>query len=340
MGRKKDLSTAIRAQVVVLKKQKLSNRVVGKMLKISEKCVRDTMKRYNELGSFRTRKRCGRPTLASPRIMRTVRRIVTDNPSATCSEIKQQIRGLCPQVPSVRTINDIVSKKLNLPSRRPSRKPLINDAQRAKRLKFCKDFQHWTEQQWGRVLFSDESSFQLFGGRVTRVRRPVGERYNIKYCTPTVKKYESVMIWGCFGASGRGRLYFLPRNETINAAKYIEILTSKMLPARQFLRTPIFQQDNARPHVANIVKDYFRRNGIQVLDWPGNSPDLNPIENLWSIIKAKVRRKCPKNMVELKHAIVETWVRDISPELCLSLANSMPRRIQAVLKNKGYTTKY
>ncbi|KAK3569628.1 hypothetical protein QTP86_002584 [Hemibagrus guttatus] len=72
---------------------------------------------------------------------------------------------------------------------------------------------------------------------------------------------------------------------------------------------------------------------------PANSPDLNPIENLWGIVKRKMRNKRPKNADELKATVKETWA-SIPPQQCHKLITSIPRRIEAVIKAKGAPTKY
>ncbi len=76
-----------------------------------------------------------------------------------------------------------------------------------------------------------------------------------------------------------------------------------------------------------------------MLNWLANSPDLNPIEKLWGIVKRKMRNKRPKNADELRATVKETWA-SIPPQQCHKLITSMPRRIEAVIKTKGAPTKY
>jgi len=115
-----------------------------------------------------------------------------------------------------------------------------------------------------------------------------------------------------------------------------------MLPAADQLFKDadfIFQQDLAPACSAKSTKSWLNDHGVCVFDWPANSPDLNPTENLWGIVKRKMRNKRPKNADELKAAIKETWAF-IPPQQCNKLITSMPRRIEAVIKAKGAPTKY
>ena len=101
----------------------------------------------------------------------------------------------------------------------------------------------------------------------------------------------------------------------------------------------IFQQDLAPAHTARSTKTWFDAHAITVLDWPANSPDLNPIENLWGIVKKKMRDTRPKNKEELTASIKHIWA-SITSRQCHRLIASMPRRIEAVIKAKGFPTKY
>ncbi|KAJ8342195.1 hypothetical protein SKAU_G00321230 [Synaphobranchus kaupii] len=101
----------------------------------------------------------------------------------------------------------------------------------------------------------------------------------------------------------------------------------------------IFQQDLAPAHTARTTNTWFNNHAITVLDWPANSPDLNPIENLWGIVKRNMRDTRPNNTKELKAGIKASWA-SITPEQCHRLIASMPRRIKAVICAKGFPTKY
>ncbi len=103
-----------------------------------------------------------------------------------------------------------------------------------------------------------------------------------------------VMIWGAMSSAGVGPLCFLKTN--ITAPVYQYILEHFMLPsADQLFKDAdfIFQQDLAPAHTAKNTKSWLNDHGVGVLDWPAHSPDLNPIDNIWGIVKRKMRIKRP-----------------------------------------------
>ncbi len=151
---------------------------------------------------------------------------------------------------------------------------------------------------------------------------------------------QSVMIWAAMSSAGVAPLCFL--KSTVNAAIYQDILEHFMLPSAHKLYRDadlIFQQDLAPAHTAKGTKSWLNDHGVTVLDWPANSPDLKPKENLCGIVKRKMRDTRPNNSDDLNAAIKATWV-SITPEQCYRLIASMPRRIDAVVHAKGGPTKY
>jgi hypothetical protein len=154
------------------------------------------------------------------------------------------------------------------------------------------------------------------------------------------------MVWGCMGYEGLGKLIFV--KEKINSLVYQDVLSKGLLPTIQenylgeeYLQEIIFQQDLAPPHNSKSTKNWLTEQKLNVLPWPANSPDLNPIENVWQKMKFVINRSNPrpKNKNELMDLITKVW-DEFSLGDCRNLIESMPKRINLVLKSKGYPTKY
>ncbi len=172
----------------------------------------------------------------------------------------------------------------------PCVKPLLNNRQRQKRLAWAKDKKDWTAAEWSKVMFSDESQFCIsVGNQGPRVWRMRGEAQNPRCLRSSVKFPQSVMVWGALSSAGVCPLCFL--RSKVNTAIYQEVLEHFMLPAADQLYGDadfIFQQNLAPAHSAKATSTWFKDHDIPVLNWPANSPDLNPIENLWGIVKRKI----------------------------------------------------
>jgi hypothetical protein len=269
-------------------------------------------------------------------------RYVNANPFKTAKQLKKEVFGWSNV--SVRMIQHVLQKELNLPSRVAAKKPLLTKLMIKKRLKFCSKYQHWKESDWDSVMFSDESTFRVLNSRGTTVRRPrTIDRYRQKYTVSTVKHSPSVMVWGCFsGIRGRGGLYFLRKNEMMNGKCYISVLENHLLPFMRIHRCKWFLQDGAPCHKAKIVTAKLKelQDEFKIMDWPGNSPDLNPIENCWAFMKSKLKASNITSLPGLIEAIKLMWVRELPLEYFQKLARSMPRRLKAVLAAKGQMTKY
>jgi len=153
----------------------------------------------------------------------------------------------------------------------------------------------------------------------------------------------SLMIWGCMTAQGVG--YACRIDGNMNAELYTCILEDEFLQSLEYygmeVDKVIFQQDNDPKHTSHTAQKWFKDNGVEVLDWPAQSPDLNPIEHLWQHLKQRLAtyETDPISMHELWERVEAEWNR-IPPQICIDLITSMSRRVAAFLKAKGGYTKY
>ena len=151
------------------------------------------------------------------------------------------------------------------------------------------------------------------------------------------------MIWGCMKAKGVG--YACRIDGRMNAELYTSILRGEFRQSiRYYDLDPnklIFQQDNDPKHTSTLACKWFKDNGIEVLDWPSQFSDMNPIEHLWVHLKRRLSgyEKAPSGMLELWERVEAEW-NAIPHEICINLVESMPRRITGVIKAKGGYTKY
>uniref|UniRef100_A0A8C4RHK9 Tc1-like transposase DDE domain-containing protein n=1 Tax=Erpetoichthys calabaricus TaxID=27687 RepID=A0A8C4RHK9_ERPCA len=97
-------------------------------------------------------------------------------------------------------------------------------------------------------------------------------------------------------------------------------------------------QDNPK-HTAKISKEWFQDNSVNVLEWPSQSPDLNPIEHLRRDLKTAVHRRFPSNLMELERCCKEEWAK-LAKDKCAKLIASYRKRLIAVIAAKGGPTSY
>ena len=338
MGKKPHLTPTKRARITTFHELGLTERAISSRLKVSKTAVHNAIKLYQETNQFHDRPGPGRKRKTTTSDDRWIVRMVKKSPFKTSSQV-QKLLGDSGVIVSSSTVRKRLISD-GLCAYTPARKPRLTSAMKAKRLAFAHKYKKWTVEDWRKVMWSDESHFEQFGTKRCYVRRKSGCRFQENCILPTVKHCESVMVWGCFSWMGRGSLEFLDKNERMNSERYINILQSKLPMIMNLHGTDIFMQDGAPCHTAKKSMAWFHSNHVSVLEWPGNSPDINPIENLWKLMKRKVSAKNPSSLDDLKQVIKEVWVMEITQQLCHQLCESMPRRIAAVISAKGGSTKY
>lgn len=194
------------------------------------------------------------------------------------------------------------------------------------------------------MIFSDESTFEVQLAQPRLVRRGA-EPVSSLHMAQSHKWPQKVMIWGCMSHHGFGRIHVV--TGMMNSQQYIDVLRSRLIPqaAEWYPDNWVFQQDNAPCHTSKAVKRVMTDEGLVVLPWPSNSPDMNPIETLWAVLKNKLRQKTIASRQALINEILNIGVRDneVSRQLtetARKLVAGMPDRIRALIEAKGGHTTF
>ena len=329
-------------------------REIAKELNVHFATVSRWCKKFDTGESLEDKPRSGRPTVLD-RVSKIVLAKSLTKKRQSTRKLSKRLSNHGHQV-SHMTIQRYLSKNLGAHAYRRTKIPKLTEEHVKKRLKFCRDRVHWSKEDWSKVIFSDESPYELY---------PSGNPKNdVIWATdkgdvaPIERQKFSpkVLVWGAMTSTCLSELHVIPQKTSVDGQYYREnILKNSLLPMfdRKRFTGPIderklpekmsemvFMQDGAKAHTATLTLEWLEDHqvtywGPQV--WPPNSPDLNPIENLWSILEERVKDldSNPRNITELEEVLKQAW-KKIKLETLENLIFSMPDRIKDVIKNKGH----
>jgi hypothetical protein len=227
------------------------------------------------------------------------------------------------------------------------KKPHLRPQNVKARLKWAKAHINWTLDDWKRVIWSDETKINRFGSD--------GQHYGWKRSNDGLRPKDvkqvvkhgggkPIMIWGCITYEGAG--YMTRIEDIMDQYLYKRILQEELVQTFQWYDlnqdTVIFQHDNDPKHTAISVRQYLNEQPFTVMEWPAQSPDLNPIENIWSIVKIKLFRNYstpPKGVLDLWDRVQTVW-NELTIEECRNVIDTMPKRCSDVIRAKGYWIDY
>lgn len=219
--------------------------------------------------------------------------------------------------------NDL--KSVGAVCRKRPKGPMLHDGDDEKRKAFCRQ----NIIPASSILFSDEKYFDCQDhGQPFQwcLDKELPHRRSIERFSPKVH------VWGLIGIDVK--VLVLLGEDMINSANYISQCLS---PNIGVLKTKVFMQDGARAHTAHATGQFLESKGVNVLKgWPARSPELNPIENLWSVLQSKVSDLNPTTTEEVRQAVQQAW-RSISQAEVNRLVLSFDRRIASCLAENGGT---
>jgi len=332
---------------------------IARDLGVAPSTVRGVVKRYRARGHVQEAGRSGRPSKITPDILQQVENAVQENPRASLDEIVEGLQDL----EIGRTTVNKVTKQLGFQLRIPRKKPFLTPFAKIRRKFWCRKRRHWAIAKWRQGIWLDEAKMQYVAyqpGRKVRIRS--GEELEERNLAPSFKSGSvGVGFWAAI-AYGRRTPLIRTRKRTpaerttprdrlgTNASQYAnEIYEPYLVPFLLSLDLPIekvlVMDDNVGYHRAGLNKVITSAFQIPKEPLPAFSPDLNPIENVWHILKSRLRKRFtkgehrPHSEDELWEALSEEW-EAIDQGTIDRLIDSMPSRLADVIKAEGSHTKW
>lgn len=339
MGRQTTLEE--RQLVIFHHKKNKSQREIAKILNRSASTIQHIIERYNRENRVKNKRKISPKKKFNEHDERWIVRQSRNNPLLSAPKLTLEVQRVLGKTVNAETVRRTL-RRADLHGRIARKKPFISEKNRRSRLKFALEHQNKDFNFWKSVLFSDESKFNLFGsdGKVN-VWRKKNEELKPQHLKPTVKHGGGhVMVWGCVSAAGVGNLHFIEGN--MDRFMYLNILKQNLVASARKLEIADdfrFYQDNDPKHSSRVVQEWLLYNCRSTLKTPAQSPDINIIENLWHYLEIKVRSHRISNRNDLKNALLEEW-NNISSDYTRKLVESVPNRLQLVIKSKGNPTKY
>lgn len=302
-------------------------------------------RRTKLLGTPSNRKRKGRTPLFSDIEKERLRAFVTrDRNTRRMSwlEIKNEMGYVC----SPRLVQETMAS-MGYHKRRARRKWGIRPYNKVKRVQWCQEREHWTEEDWLRVVWTDESTYSTkgFAFRPMVIRTADEEFHPDCIDEEWESGRKSVMVWGAFCGELKSELFFVPSGAKLDSGKYTQhILDPLLIPfwhqACEFYGWTVVLEDGAPGH-KGISTECRRLNEMESLPWVAQSPDLNLIEILWADLEVELGLRYDRidDMELLQEELHREW-GNITKERLLGLIKTMPDRLRAVIAAGGEPTPY
>jgi transposase len=306
---------------------KLSIKAIVRELHYSRNTVKTWIHRYQETGDVQDEEKQGRKRKTSEKEDLDIISMAKKQKTSTLADISTSMSRQGTDI-SLMTVKRRLNEQ-GLYKLKPLLKPLLLDTHRDNRLKWARANRN---TDWSKVIFTDETSITQFS-RPKKVWRYKGEIVKAY----TVKHSGKVHVYGCFSEKGFGNIYCFTEN--LKADLLCTIYKTTLLPSAGILfgkdnHSWILQEDNDPKHMSKKAQKWRKENQVKRISWPAQSPDLNPIENVWSVLKANVSNYKPSSTKELKRIIKKEW-KKFDKIFAENLVGSMKNRISNVISNKG-----
>lgn len=335
------IDTETRQRITILLREGHSLRQIQAITSFSHTTIRRIR---NKTTPELQKNRGGRPAKLTEINKRYLLRQMARGQQDNASQLKVELKKYA----SIDVCNETIRRTLREGGLRPilkKKKPMLTPRHRRLRRELAQKYEHWTYDDWKHVIWSDETKINRFGSD--------GRKWVWKKCgTPLTDQHiegttkfggGNLMMWGSMTSEGVG--YSTKIDGRMDAALYVSILEGELQDTIDYYHLDgqkvIFQHDNDPKHTSKLAIKCLADHNMKVLQWPPQSPDLNPIEHLWDHLKRRLNsyEESPKGINELWVRVEKEW-ESIPKQTCIDLIQSMPRRIKEVIKANGGHTNY
>ena len=339
-----------RAQIAILVKLKYRPGVIAKKMGVALSTV------YKVLGLMQSRQPMklfpgtspGRPqSKAMKQCVVVLKHAVKGDGVASLRDLHDKVEDVNGQRMN-RTGMQRALQAADLRAYRLQKRPRVSEPGKIKRVLFA--VEHMGED-FGSWVWVDEVPVHLFLNKKVFVyahSKPNAAEHHLPTCH---SGGGHLMVWGAIGLWGKARLRFVDdctssnpetKRGNLDAPKYINLLEEALQDIQVHagpLSTLSFAQDNAPSHIARITRSFLHSKRIEIIDWPPYSPDLNPIENVWSILKYRLSMRNIADFHDLRKAIEAEWDA-LSDQTIRDCCMNMDDRLMEVIQNGGLPTDY
>jgi transposase len=289
-------SPALRSLIIQKAEEGFSKTEIAKLVGVSRWTVSRVIKNYHNRGHHNDAPRSGRPAKTSERTVRHIKFMLNQTRRHSLAEITSSVNNALPETISTHTVRRVLHNSLGMTGCVAAKKPFLKPAHRTARQTWANEYRGWGDEDWKHIIWTDESSVEIgkHSRRVWVWRRP-GERYDEQCIVPTFKSgRESLMVWACFSHGRLGPLVRIPKDKRTGADYVQNVLAGALWDFYSELyeekgRVAIVE-DGVPIHRSKLAKTFRAEHLIEVLPHPAQSPDLNPIEHIWTRLKTGINR--------------------------------------------------